>query len=164
MRRWIMIAVLVVVGLRAGELAAQYQPFDGLRPGQTVRVRMVGGQRFDTRLGAAGDSTADLPASRVDSVWVRGRAVVTGAIVGAAIAGPATFAFFLALCNAFGDGECSEIGLVAAYGLAAGAGGALIGAGIGWMIPKWRLRYARDRDATVGLLLAPGRVGVAARF
>jgi hypothetical protein len=127
-------------------------------------VRIVGGERFVARLGAAGDSTANLSASQVDSVWVRGHAAVIGAIVGGAIAGSATFAFFLAVCYAFGDGDCSEIGLVAALGLAGGAGGALVGAGIGWLIPKWRLRYARDREAAFSLLLAPGRVGVAVRF
>jgi hypothetical protein len=48
--------------------------------------------------------------------------------------------------------------------MASGAGGALIGAGIGALIPRWRLRYARERELSVIPLLAPGRLGVALRF
>jgi hypothetical protein len=53
---------------------------------------------------------------------------------------------------------------VAGLTLATGAAGVLVGAGVGAMIPTWRLRYARERDVTVSPLLSPGRLGLAVRF
>jgi hypothetical protein len=155
----------VLLGCAAGPLAAQTNPFARVRSGQTVRVRLVPGQRFVVRLGVEGDTTARLPASLVDSVWVRGNAALVGALVGGGIGGAGTFAFFLALCNALSDGGgCDEGGVVVALGLGGAAGGALLGGVIGMMVPKWRLRYARDRNSAVRFLVAPGRVGLGLRF
>ncbi len=69
--------------------------FGDLEPGQAVRVKTVGGLRFVTRLGyAPRDSVAGVfaqaetpfQAERVDSLWVHGHAVGTGALVGAVVA------------------------------------------------------------------------------
>ncbi|MDH4045657.1 MAG: hypothetical protein OEW06_14495, partial [Gemmatimonadota bacterium] len=136
--------------------------------------------RFVTRLGGMpGDSTTALFAraaepfhvEHVDSLWVRGRATWTGALVGAAVATPLSALFVGVACVAYagseGDGSTADrcpwagVVLLSAIG---GAGGALIGAGVGALVPKWRLRYARARDVTVSPLLGPGRVGVSIRF
>lgn len=152
---------------------AQEQPvFGSLGAGQTVRVRTVGGSRFATRLGfGTTDSlrfaSAEIPftAAAVDSLWTRGRATVTGMIVGAAIATPVSFGFLAWVCDFAAEGTgCDEWGTVAAYSLVGGAAGALLGAGVGALIPKWRLRYARDARLTIRPMLDVGRVGVAVRF
>jgi hypothetical protein len=153
-----------------GVAQAQLAVLDSLKPNQTVRVRTVGGPRFVTRLGpSAGDlfERAETPfqAGRVDSLWVRGHAVKTGAIVGAVIVTPAAFAYAAWACDFAAEGAgCNEWGKVAAFSLVAGAAGAGLGAGVGALIPKWRLRYARDREAAIGPLLGPGRLGVSVRF
>ena len=166
---------MIAAGLAglAGGAEAQAITF-GLKPGQTVRVRTVDGARFVTRLAPVpGPSPtalfegAETPffLDRVDSLWVRGRAVRTGAIVGAAIATPAGFAFFAHFCSVFSDGSgCQEWGKVTVFALVTGLGGAAIGATVGALIPHWRLRYARDREAGVSPLLGPGRVGLSVRF
>ena len=117
---------MIAAGLAglAGGAEAQAITF-GLKPGQTVRVRTVDGARFVTRLAPVpGPSPtalferAETPffLDRVDSLWVRGRAVRTGAIVGAAIATPAGFAFFAHFCSVFSDGSgCQEWGKVTVF-------------------------------------------------
>ena len=158
----------------AGELHAQTTAdFGRLDPGQVVRVSAVGQTRFVTRLGGmpgapAGElfASADVPfdAARVDSLWVRGRATWTGAIVGAAVLTPAGFLGWGMLCEGADDDGCPSWGLVAGLAVGTGAVGALLGAGIGALIPTWRLRYARDRRMTIGPMLGPGRIGVTLRF
>jgi hypothetical protein len=174
MRARIGMTVAVLLAAAAGRANAQAETFGRLVPGQTVRVRTVGGSRFVTRLGmtpgdslAASFERADPPfqTERVDSLWVRGHAVGTGALVGAAIATPVSFGLFVWVCTAVAEGHgCDAWGTVTGLALAAGAGGALIGAGVGALMPRWRLRYARDRDAAVSPILAPGRIGLAVRF
>jgi hypothetical protein len=164
-------AVVLLLAMSAGGVQAQELPLRQLKPGQTVRVKTVGGSRFVTRLGAGtGDSSfalADTPfeVARLDSLWVRGRAVGTGALVGGAAAGVLSFGFYAWICTMVAEGNgCDAWDTVTGLALATGAGGALIGAGVGALIPKWRLRYARDRDLSVSPILAPGRVGIALRF
>ena len=125
-----------------------------LKPGQTVRIRVHGGDRIESRIRSletgslplqlVGDSGA-FDVAAIDSLWVRGQATGTGAIAGAAVAGVASFAFWGALCSGLSDGPggCKEWGRVTAYSVAGAGVGALIGAGIGALHSKWRLRYAR---------------------
>jgi hypothetical protein len=102
---------------------------------------------------------------RVDSLWVRGNALKTGAIVGAIVVTPAAFGFFAWICTWAAEGTgCDQWGTVAGLSAAAGAGGALLGAGVGALIPTWKLRYARDREAAIGPMVGPGRIGLAVRF
>lgn len=166
---------LLVIAADAGAAHAQAAAdFGSLAPGQVVRVRTVGRSRFETRLGGTvGDSLpllfagADIPfeAGRVDSLWVRGRATVTGAIVGGAVLTPLSFLFWWWVCDVVGEGTgCDAWGTVAGLAVAGGAGGALLGAGVGSLVPRWRLRYARQAQVTVAPLLAPGRIGVAVRY
>ena len=89
----------------------------------------------------SGNRSASL--ATVDSIWVRGRATRTGAIVGG-IAGAVLFGAFVGyvaegICEVDCDNSFLEGALVGgALGL---GGGALLGAGIGALIPKWRLRF-----------------------
>jgi len=168
--RVVMGIALLLAGMTATELQAQY--FGTLEPGQTVRVRTAGGDRFSTRLGGGFTDSlrfahAGIPfqPGRVDSLWVRGHATKTGMIVGAAVAAPLSFGFFAFVCEVVSEGSgCDQYGTVALLGLAGGAAGALVGAGIGSLIPKWRLRYARQVDLVVRPSLGPGRIGLMVEF
>lgn len=156
-RRGLAVALLLTASV--GGAQGQEDVLGSLKSGQTVRVRPLGGPRFVTELDGS------LDAARVDSLWVRGRATATGALVGAAVVAPVCFALFARLCTSVGEGQgCSEWGTVTGVSLMAGAGGALIGAGIGALVPRWRLRYARERDLAVGPVIAPGLVGLSVRF
>jgi hypothetical protein len=147
-----------------------------LKPGQTVRIRIHGGDRIESRirrlqagslpLQLVGDSGA-FDVAAIDSLWVRGRATGTGAIAGAAVAGVASFAFWAALCSALSDGPggCKDWGRVTAYSVAGAGVGALIGAGIGALQPKWRLRYARALPGQGTLIRLPqGRLGLGVAY
>jgi len=168
------LGLLLGVTMAGGLSAQSASDFGGLKPGQVVRVRIVDHARFETRLGGMpADPGTDLfsgaaipfEAARVDSLWVRGRATWTGAIVGAAIATPLSFGFWAFACTLGADGSgCDQWGTVTLLSLAGGAAGAMIGAGVGAMVPKWRLRFARERDLAISPLVTPGRVGVAVRF
>jgi hypothetical protein len=164
-------AVILLAAGAAGPLAAQRSDhFGRLESGQTVRVRTVGGSRFATRLGwGATDSLlfasaeVPFPPERVDSLWVRGRATVTGLIVGAAIATPITFGLMAWTCELVSEGTgCDQYDVVALLALGGGAAGGLVGAAIGTFVPKWRLRYARTRSLAISPLVTPdGRLGIA---
>jgi hypothetical protein len=91
---------------------------------------------------ATGDGTQLIPAGVIDSVWVRGRAWKTGAIVGGAAGMVALGAFTGLIVHA--TCETSECGTVAAAFAGGGiglAGGALLGAAIGAAFPKWKRRF-----------------------
>jgi len=142
-----------------------------LKPGQTVRIRVHGGHRIESRIRSlqggslplqlVGDNGA-FDVAAIDSLWVRGRATRTGAIAGAAVVGVASFAFWGALCSGLSDGGgCKEWGRVTAYSVAGAGVGALIGAGVGASVPKWRLRYARALPGQGTLIHLPrGRLGL----
>jgi len=168
------LGLVLAVTTARGSAAQGPGDFGKLKPGQTVRVSTAGGSRFETRLGGAAtavpedlfaDAEVPFQAARVDSLWVRGHATWTGAIVGAAVATPVSFAFWGWVCTMVGEGNgCDQWGGVSLMALVGGAGGALLGAGVGALIPKWRLRYARAHRVTIAPLLAPGRVGVTVGF
>ena len=147
-----------------------------LKPGQTVRIRVHGGDRIESRIRSlraeplalqlAGDSTG-FDVGAIDSLWVRGTAARTGAIVGAAVVGAASLALWAAVCEGASDvsGGCNEWGTVTAYSVAGAGVGALVGAGVGALVPKWRLRYARAPRVPGALTLLPqGRVGLGVSY
>lgn len=88
-----------------------------------------------------GNRTAAL--ASVDSIWVRGHATRTGAIVGAAVGSVLFGAFVAAVAAGLCETDCDNEGLKGAVvgGVLGAAGGGLLGAGIGILIPKWRLRF-----------------------
>src|SRR6266496_4653897 len=67
----------------------------GLRPGQMIRVKTVPQGRMEGRLLMLQDNTLrlqrwgspDVPVANIDSLWVRGHALATGAIVGGVAGG-----------------------------------------------------------------------------
>ena len=149
-------------------LAAQDGGVSQLKPGKTIRMSIRGGATYEGRLlDLRGDTlvvgqTDDwflVPVRNVDSLWVRGNAAKTGAIVGAipvALLGALTGGFLSSLCRGYygerqqlramqglapvegGDG-CLPGGIAAALGGLIGASvGAPLGAIVGALIPKWR--------------------------
>jgi hypothetical protein len=132
-----------------------------LRAGQHVRLHVRGGQRLEGQFAvhvlappAVRLRAADtlLPLETVDSLWVRGRATKTGAIVGAVVVGVPSAVFWWTACSIIVESECTSWGLVAGLTAASAGVGALVGAGIGTAFPRWHLRYA---ETTVGLSLTP---------
>jgi hypothetical protein len=113
----------------------------------------IAGSRVEGRFRGANESglllqldseTRSLQFSAVDTLWIRGRSAGTGALVGAAILGLGTSILFgwanHALCDA------AECGGEFAEGFRVGAlvgvpAGALLGAAIGLLVPKWHRRY-----------------------
>ncbi len=93
------------------------------------------------------DGTLILPASRVDSLWVRGGSHAgTGALIGGAVLGIGLGVLAQGFSHA--EGGCNEPGYGRGCGpapffeglLIGGAAGALVGALIGAPFPKWQLR------------------------
>src|SRR5207247_2104616 len=83
-----------------------------LKPGQTVRIRAHGGDRIESRiLSVRADSatlslegaSTPLDGAAIDSLWVRGRATGTGAIIGAAVLGIASIPVGPALCGGLSE-------------------------------------------------------------
>lgn len=119
--------------------------------GAPVRV-VVNGRRvagafqrvaFDTLLvRVGGGETFRAPVARVDTLWARtGRGTARGAKIGAAVGGVAlgTVAGLLAygLCET--PGGCNDTPGIAVLGaVVGGAGGGLLGAGIGSVVRTWR--------------------------
>jgi len=140
-----------------------------LKPGQTVRLRVQGGDRTQSRvLSVRTESptlwlegaSAPYEGAAIDSLWVRGRATAAGAIVGAVVLGGATFGVTSAICQSVNESPCGSETTVPLV-LAGAAGGALIGAVIGTAIPKWRLRYTRGLPVRAALRSLPrGRLGL----
>ena len=132
-----------------------------LHADQYVRLHVRGGRHLEGRfafyvVAPAGSqlSVADtlIQVVTVDSLWVRGRATKTGAIVGAVVVGVPAAVFWAEVCALITESDCTAWGAVA--GLTAGTAGvgALLGAAVGTAFPRWHLRYAQ---MTVGLRLAP---------
>jgi hypothetical protein len=136
-----------------------------LRPGQTVRIRLLNGQGFQARLVAVDTAPMQLrfaepqspvPVAAIESIWLRSHAAGTGAIVGGSVAGAGMLLVASAFCISLGEGEgCSAWGTVVAFSLGAAAGGALIGVGIGSLVTRWHLLD----PANITLSLGPGATG-----
>jgi hypothetical protein len=83
-----------------------------LRPGQTVRVLLADGQRFEGRLVAVDSSPLVLrfegshpvvALTAIDSLWLRRHSTRSGALVGGILVGGASFGLATALCELGGD-------------------------------------------------------------
>ena len=120
-----------------------------LRPNEVVRLRAHDGLRIEGRLLEVDGSSQRLrisslaspvSVSDIDSLWVRRRATGTGAIVGAAAGGMLLFVPNYLICGS--EGPCDDWGTLTAATLGGAAAGALLGAAVGMLFPKWRLRYA----------------------
>jgi hypothetical protein len=118
-----------------------------------VRVATSGGERAEGRLLRAssqaltlarGDTERTLPLGGRDSVWVRGRATTPGAVVGGlaglALTGAAV-ALFYSVCEDGTDDPCTGQQTFIPFGIVAVGGGALLGAAVGSLFPRWRRHY-----------------------
>ena len=150
----LVIGALVALSFTPGNAWAQLDSLTiiVLRPDRFVRIalpelnRIQGrvGQRTATSLtliGARDTSTVNLAV--IDTVWVRGRRITTGAILGGIVgAGGGVFLGWLVagLC----EYDCPGIPSATVVGGLLGAGaGAIVGGAIGAAIPRWRRIYPR---------------------
>ncbi len=145
-----------------------------LHAGQTVRVRLADGQRFEARLVSVDSSPLVLrfaqspqgvPISSIDSLWLRRRGTARGAIIGGIVVGGASFALGALVCTVVGEGTgCNDWGAVVVFSVAGAGVGALLGAGVGSLFPRWQ----RVDPQRVTLSLGAGngglRVGARIRF
>lgn len=150
-------------------------PAAGIEPGSAVRIRTMDRGTYSGRLlrgdpgslsiGVRG-RTETLPTSEVDALWKGGRAIGTGAWVGALAGGVPSVLFAALLCNAFSENTgCDEWDKVAVFGLIGGGVGAGAGALIGAFVRTWDLRWSRASLAPAsGLVGGRPFVGVTLRF
>jgi hypothetical protein len=124
-----------------------------LRDSQMVRLHTSALARREGRLlsndtevlmlAQEAETPLSIPVMDVDSLWVRGNAWKTGAIVGAVVGAGVGVVLGLAAnelgCETIDCGSSAGAGV--AGGAIVGAGGALVGGLIGNFIPKWRLRF-----------------------
>jgi hypothetical protein len=120
----------------------------GLRPGQTVRVWLSDGQRFEGRLVAV-DSTPlvlrfagshpVVALTAIDSLWLRRHSAGRGALIGGILVGGFSLGLAVWACDAIAEGGgCDAWGAVTLVALGGGGVGALLGAGVGGLFPKWK--------------------------
>lgn len=162
---WVLVLTSVLTPLRVE--AQTPGDFGGVREGDWVRVRTSGGQLMAGRYVTSSLSSPRLQVAEgvepvalddVDSLWVRGTRLKTGAIVGSVVGAGAGLGIGLAVCELAADGSgCEDVELVV-LGTLAGAGvGAGLGALVGSAFPSWRLRYARTE---VAMRLRPTTRGI----
>ena len=171
-------AAAVAIALAALPLqalqAATAEPTAGIDAGSAVRIRTVDRGSYEGRL-RSGDlesvtlliegRTETFEVTDIDALWKGGRAVGTGAAIGAVSLGVATAAFGAYACEALSENTgCDEWGAVTVFGLLGGAAGAGIGALIGAFVRTWDLRwpvppdgpdigFSADRRWVVGLAI-----------
>ena len=132
---------------RAGAIAA-------LEAGQRVRLDVEGLGRVEGRFLMADEEAITFAVGEpirlpdINRLWERGRSTGRGARIGALVAGGIgiAFGFWLAgevsHCDADEPEPCiNRAEGAAGLGFLFGAGGAALGAGIGFVIPTWRLRF-----------------------
>ena len=153
---WLVVCALLVAvhlptpAVAQGASAKRDSAVTRLETGQQIRITAEGMARLVGNAGVVSHDTLDfaqddmvrrIPIQAIDTLWTRGRATSTGAIIGGV-----TGAVLGMLAGAVGAGlceyDCSSTGgavaVVGAIGAVAGTGlGALIGAAI----PKWKRRF-----------------------
>lgn len=148
------IALLVLVPQHAAAQARDSSwvaAATALKVGQRVRLRVRRVGRVEGRYLFSSDTSLTLVQHDeprhvrlpdVERLWVRGRSTGTGALVGGLIGLTAGAAYgFLIGEIACAETDCTRAEVAAVVSLLAGAGGATVGAGVGFAIPKWRLRF-----------------------
>ncbi len=128
---------------RAGVIAA-------LEPGQLLRLDVEGLGRVEGRFLRADEAAITfavgepIPLPDINRLWVRGRYTKNGAWIGALVG--IAFGIWIGTvaadaCDIDGEPCFTTAEAAAVGGLLSGAGGAVVGAGIGFAIPTWRLRF-----------------------
>ena len=122
--------------------------FESLADSQWVRLAVPGVGRHEGRLLerssdmvvlSAETEPLRVPATTIDTLWTRGSAVKTGAIVGA-LTGLALGVVAGATCNDWSEDCPTDTAVLALGGIGLG-GGALLGSLLGLAIPKWHRQY-----------------------
>lgn len=157
-RTWIFVVAPLLTGSphawAQDPTAVRRTVVEALETGQDVRVEVARGIRVQGRFAFRSDTAFTLARdeqattirlTEVERLWVRGRATGTGALVGAAV-GLVAGAVYGGLigqvaCEPVDGGDCSPVAVAALVGLVGGAGGAAVGAGVGYLIPVWRMRF-----------------------
>jgi hypothetical protein len=150
------IALLIFAASPIGALAQSPDPanaVEAIEAGRQVRLdvaqmgliegRFLGADRTTLTLDRDG-APAQLQLGDIERVWERGRSTGRGAWIGAAVgvvAGVIVGVQLRGICKDDGIRTCTAGELAAVTGLVFGAGGAVVGAGIGFVIPTWRLRF-----------------------
>jgi hypothetical protein len=137
-----------------GQTADRAGTAGALAAGDSVRLEISGSRRLEGRLIFADPATLTLESlggsvrvslPDVERLWVRGRQTRKGAWIGAIAGGVSGIAAGLLIsqvaCEPVDGGDCTAAEVAAFTGLVGGAGGAALGAGIGFMIPAWHLRF-----------------------
>ncbi len=115
-----------------------------LQPGKGVRLHATGLGRLEGQFASLTDTTVALGTTTgprsvavagIDSLWQRGSAVGTGALVGAVTLGLAGAVLGASAAEWY---ETDPGETAAAVGLIGVAGGALLGAVVGALIPTWK--------------------------
>jgi len=138
-----------VLSIPLGAIYAQRTSHDvTLRPGQTVRVWLADGQRFEGRLVAVDSSPLVLrfagshpvvALTAIDSLWLRRHSSGRGALIGGILVGAFSFAAAASACAIIAEGGgCDAWGFVAVFTLGGSSVGALLGAGVGGLFPRWK--------------------------
>jgi len=125
-----------------------------LEVGRRVRLDAAGLGRIEGRfLTLRGDLLAidveaqerEIRVREIQRLWVRGHSAKRGAVIGALVGGAAGVLGGLLIaevaCGPTDGGDCTTLEVASVFGLVAGGGGALLGAGIGLAIPSWKLRF-----------------------
>jgi len=157
-RLWsLAIALLVVLAPHAHAQARDTDRFAAVRSlevGQHVRLDITRSGRLEGQFAVSSDSSLTLVRHNaptevrlpdVERLWVRGRATGRGALIGAGVGAVAGVVYGLLIsqvaCEPVDGGDCTAAELAAIAGLLGGAGGAVVGAGVGFAVPVWRLRF-----------------------
>lgn len=121
--------------------------FENAHGGQVFRVSLGSGERVEGRFVSLDNGSATFANARavrldeVTGVWQRGTHWVHGGIIGGLI-GLLPGAALGVVANAACEFDCSGLGPSLAAGMGVGAvGGFALGAGIGYLVPRWKLRY-----------------------
>ena len=150
------VGVVLAVGTRSA-LGAQhfYQqtaalkalPHESLvrvRSGDLRTVGRLQGFQGHTLMWRVGNGDVRTPLSELDAVWVSaGRATGQGALIGASVGGGLLALGGAFLISALCDNGCGDdyAKMILRGGAVGGGSGALLGAGIGSLVRRWRRVY-----------------------
>jgi hypothetical protein len=137
--------------LTAQQVTERQTAFESLADSQWVRLAAPDVGRHEGRLLERSSELVVLsaeaeplrvPATTIDTLWTRGNAAKTGAIVGAVLLGTLSTALAAAACEDIKNTENCNTGMAMLLGGGVGlAGGALLGGLTGLAIPKWHRQY-----------------------
>ena len=151
------VVFLVVAALPLGVLAqdsARAAVMRSIAPGDSVRLDAMRLGRVEGRFVASNAAiltlashtiALEIPLDDVERLWVRGRATRKGALIGSIAGVVLGIVWGVAIseiaCGPVDGGGCTAAEVAAVTGLLGAAGGAVIGFGIGFAVPTWRLRF-----------------------